>query len=265
MKRFIALVFASVFLLSFVGCGNTENKGNDISQTPTGTPNSITKQPIDSQDNIEETFPTSDESVAYKQDSPPVYSTDTQVFNNIRAMKIDLEKNLQPDTLSLYELQGLPDKYEESWVEWADKTDYLDYFIYYTDADKVTAFMPFESESALSAMKEDWLSDNGTYEYLLSNELIHDVVKTEISTDYGIAYECTYSTRIKTDLRIRYYEYQDSLTNRRYILSVDVSPDGMTDSFSLFVFDNANSFMCGGTDSNMSLDVAFGLYSVVVE
>jgi hypothetical protein len=37
MKRFIVLVFAFVFLLSFVGCENTENKGNDISQTPTNT------------------------------------------------------------------------------------------------------------------------------------------------------------------------------------------------------------------------------------
>ena len=54
MKRFIVLVFAFVFLLSFVGCENTENKGNDISQTPTNTitptdtTNPIMEQPIDS-------------------------------------------------------------------------------------------------------------------------------------------------------------------------------------------------------------------------
>ncbi|MBR4293208.1 MAG: hypothetical protein IKT54_06310 [Clostridia bacterium] len=54
MKRFIVLVFAFVFLLLFVGCENTENKGNDISQTPTNTitptdtTNPIMEQPIDS-------------------------------------------------------------------------------------------------------------------------------------------------------------------------------------------------------------------------
>jgi len=242
MKKVIALVLVFLFLLSFGGCRNTE-------------------QPIDSEDNIEETFTTSDESVADKPDYL-AYTTDTRVFDNIRAMKKELEQDSPSYTLSFYELQGLPDTYTESWVEWAGKKDY---FIYYTDADKVTVFMPFESESGLSAMKEDLLSNHGTYEYLLSNELIHDVVKTELPTDSGVAYECTYSTHIKTGLKIRYYEYQDSLTGRKYILSVDVSPDGMTDSFSLFVFDNNKSFMCSGTDSNVSLDVALELYSVVVE
>ena len=37
MKKIIALVFALIFLFSFSGCRNTENKGNDISQTPTDT------------------------------------------------------------------------------------------------------------------------------------------------------------------------------------------------------------------------------------
>ena len=37
MKKIIALVFALIFLFSFSGCGNTENKGNDISQIPTDT------------------------------------------------------------------------------------------------------------------------------------------------------------------------------------------------------------------------------------
>ena len=48
MKRFMTLVFAFVFLLSFAGCGDTENKESDISQTRTDTTNSITEQPIDS-------------------------------------------------------------------------------------------------------------------------------------------------------------------------------------------------------------------------
>ena len=126
--------------------------------------------------------------------------------------------------------------------------------------------MPFASESDLSARKDDLLSNHGTYENLLANKLIHDVVKSEIPTDSGIAYECTYSTRVKTGLKIRYYECQDSATGRNYILSVDLSSDGNLENAALFVFDGMNSFMCGGNASEIaSLEAAYELFSVVVE
>ena len=48
MKIYIALVLAFGVLLSFVGCQNNENSGNDISQISTETTNPIIEQPIDS-------------------------------------------------------------------------------------------------------------------------------------------------------------------------------------------------------------------------
>jgi len=48
MKKLIPLLLAFTFLFSFTGCGNAENKENDISQTPVYTTNHITEQPIDS-------------------------------------------------------------------------------------------------------------------------------------------------------------------------------------------------------------------------
>ena len=48
MKKIIVFVLVFIFLFSFSGCGNIQNKGNDISQTPTDTTNPITEQPIDS-------------------------------------------------------------------------------------------------------------------------------------------------------------------------------------------------------------------------
>lgn len=184
-----------------------------------------------------------------------------ELFDSIRSMKEELEKSSQADNLSFYELHGLQSAYSESWVEWVRGTDY---YIYYTNTDKVVAFMPFESENELTTEKDDWLSNHGNYESLLTNELVHNVVKTDIPTDFGISYECTYNTRVMTGLKTRYYEYQDSITGRTYILSIDLYPDGFSESFMLFVFDKDKSFMCSGTSSDISIDAATELCSVTV-
>ncbi|MBE6542434.1 MAG: hypothetical protein E7672_08315 [Ruminococcaceae bacterium] len=47
MKKITALTLTFAFLLSFGGCGNDENKENDISQTPDGTTDHIIEAPIE--------------------------------------------------------------------------------------------------------------------------------------------------------------------------------------------------------------------------
>lgn len=285
MKKF-RVVAVTILLLCLASCQNTGENFEGVSITYEKTPDIDESMSEPVSETVVDSFPEWDSqntetsltishnneditehqvnSTPCNNDNPDflAYNTDTRTFDSIRSMKEELEKNSQANNISFYELHGLQSAYSESWVEWAGGTDY---FIYYTNADKVVAFMPFESESDLTTEKDDWLSNHGTYESLLANELIHDVVKTEIPTDYGISYECTYNTRVMTGLKIRYYEYQDSITGRTYILSVDLSPDGVSESFMLFVFDKDKSFMCSGTASDISLEVVDELYSVTVE
>jgi len=265
LKKCTAILGILFLTAGLIGCSNSMTTTSLFDDTAASQAES--DHPGLISDDIADTMPTLpgdpgyDSSADHVQSDHLVYDTETRTFDSIRAMKAELEQSSQADTVSFYELQGLPDAYAESGVEWAEQTDY---YIYYVSADEVIAFMPFESESAASAMKDDWLSNHGTYENLLANDLIHDVVKTDIPTNSGIAYECTYNTRLKTGLKLRYYEYQDSATGRNYILSVDLSPDGSIDNSVLFVFDDKNSFMCGGNTSDLSIEAAFGLFSVTV-
>ena len=258
-------VFACTVIL--IGCSNSladQNASGDnrISEVESDISN---KSVIVSDDVAEHTHPlfgdSDNEDFANNNASDHLaYGTDVRAFDSIRAMKEELEMSSQAENISFYELQGLPSAYKESGVEWTE-----DYVIYYTNEDKVIAFMPFESEIDLHAMKDDSLKNHGTYENLLANKLIHDVVKTEIPTDSGISYECTYNTNVVTGLKLRYYEYQDPVSSRNYILSIDFSPDRSFDNFTLFVFENKTSFMCSGNTSDISLEAAYELFSVTVE
>ena len=128
----------------------------------------------------------------------------------------------------------------------------------------MTAFKPFSTEAELSDAMNSWLSVDGTYESLSANERISDIVKTDIDTELGTMYECTYNTDKVEGLKTRYHEYTDE-GGRIYILSQSYMSDGSLSSNALFVFDGTASFMCSGNDPSFTMNSALSLISAEIE
>lgn len=211
-----------------------------------------------------------DETTQTASVSTPVDYSNTQTFDSIREMKLSLAdtstdlsltENTDINSLIWRELTGLDSEYSEDFVEWSGGGSY---FIYYTNGEYVTAFMPFSTEAELSDAMNSWLSVDGTYESLSANERISDIVKNDIDTELGTMYECTYNTDKVEGLKTRYHEYTDE-GGRTYILSQSFMSDGSLSSNALFVFDGEASFMCSGNDPSFTMNSALSLISAAIE
>ena len=195
----------------------------------------------------------------------PSFNSSTQVFENIRSMKQELENDaatlytVSSETPAFYELSGLPLGYVETSVEWTGSSDYV---IYYSNGNSVIAYMPITSEDALDSMLLDLLKNGGTYEYLSENPLVNGVTKTDILSTLGSMYECTYNTSKTSGLKLNYHEYTNEETDVTYIISTTYTNTGDILNSKLFVFNGSSSFVCIGSETNIDMETACSLTSV---
>lgn len=200
-------------------------------------------------------------------DVAPSYNSATQVFDNIRSLKRALENDtttlytVSSEISVYYELIGLPSGYVETSVEWTGSSDYC---VYYSHDDSVIAYIPVSSENALTSMLENLLQYSGTYEYLAANTMVNSLTKTSVSTTLGWMYECTYNTSKKTGLKLNYHEYTNEETNITYIISRTYTQTGDILNSKLFVFNGSASFVCIGSETNISMETACNLTSVPI-
>lgn len=206
---------------------------------------------------------------SYPSEITPLYESSTQTFDSIRSMKETIENNsaslyvVQSDNSPLfYELTGLPSDYVESSVEWTGGSDY---FIYYSNDSSSIAYMPFTSEEELQAVLDENLKNSGTYENLLNNTLVNNVIKTDISTSIGSMYECTYNTNKVTGLKLNYHEYTDSASNTTYIISKTYNQNESILNSKLFIFKDSSSFLCIGSETDITMTTALNLTSIPVD
>lgn len=166
--------------------------------------------------------------------SPPVH-TIPPAYNSIR------EYAAAPDApMALRELAGLPEGFQDVLVETGGG-----YCITYANWETAIAFFPLENEAALEAYMAAQLAGSGTYEALLTNDLISDVRKTDLPAEGEILYECLYNTSIKTDLKLRYREC--TADGIRFVLSVSYDSDGSQQYCQMFAFAEDASFACGSS------------------
>ena len=158
------------------------------------------------------------------------------------------------------ELYGLGDEYKVHHVEWCGVNDYS---VYYTGPNDYF-YMPLLTEDKYNGEMSFWM-ENKTYENLLANQLVSNVVKETVETSLGTAYECTYDTKSVVGLRARYHEYTDAETGIQYTVAQSMHPDGTIRSSVGFVLDGENSFLAGSFSRFMTLDVLMTLKSVPLE
>lgn len=247
MKKVTALILTLLCTLILYGC-----RKDCISETA---------PPNDASDNFYETdIEVIPDETETETEYAPDFIADNylgEIFDGIREMT-----DTYPDAV-FYELSGLPDGYEDKSIEFSSVDNYM---VYYSDGACTIAFMPCYSEDRLTDVMQGWLRSSGTYEYLLSNELVSNVRRTDIEASPWTAYECLHDTSIKCDLKLRYYEFTDEESGVTYILSENFDNDGSYRSGQLFVFDGESSFACGSTDDGiMTHETAFGFSAEIVE
>lgn len=214
---------------------------------PPGSETSVSPETTVPETALPETLPPEAEDTLTLPSFPP-----PPTYNNIR------EYAASPDAPAfLREMTGLPDGYEEVLVE----TGGL-YCITYRNNDSAIAFFPCESEAVLEEFMTGLLNTSGTYEFLLANDLVTAVRKTDLSSDGEIQYECLYNTSIKTDLKLQYREF--TMENIRYVLSSLYNEDNVLQSRCFFVFDRENSFACILRDPTLTDTDLLALHSSVV-
>jgi len=164
------------------------------------------------------------------------------------------------DTSKWRELSGLGDEYKVYHVEWGGGNNYS---VIYTEPNDFF-YEPFLTEDDFNDSMSFWM-ENKTYESLLANQLVSNVVKETVETSLGTAYECTYDTKSVVGLRARYHEYTDAETGIQYTVAQSMHPDGTISSSVGFVLDGENSFLAGSFSRFMTLDVLMTLKSVPLE
>lgn len=183
-----------------------------------------------------------------EMESPIGYGSEVTAFNNIREMIHQIESGTLSwtaqeiydahgcDTGALLELTGMDDGYSESLVEWCGG---MNYSIYYQKDEQVIAFTPFYTREQF----EQSLSGMDTWESLAENELILNLVKTDLDTEEGIMYECTYDTDKVKGLRNTYHDTtgEDGI---RSIVTNWYGADGEHISGSVYVYDEEIPFQC---------------------
>ena len=245
MKR-IVLLFLSLCICLCIGCTRDPAETVPADTTPVhDSDTSVSAEMI-----VPETFPETQPSE--NEYIPPPSHSIPPAYNNIR------EYAASPDAPAfLRVMTGLPEGFEEVLVE----TGGL-YCITYAQENNAIAFCPLENETDLEEYMAAHLSNSGTYEYLLANDLVSDVRKTDLSTDGEILYECLYNTKIKTDLKLRYREH--TANGIRFVLSVSYDSDGSLQHYQMFAFNGDASFACIG-HAPLAEEILFALRSIPLQ
>ena len=192
--------------------------------------------------------------------TPPCgYGSGTAAFDNIREMIRQIETGTLNwadqeiydtygcDTAKLRELSGLCDGFSEFLVEW---TGGLDYCINYQKDEQTIAFMPYYTEEQFAQA----LSGMDTWESLSKNTLLLNLEKTELETDAGVLYVCTFDTSAVPGQRITCHESIGPDGIRRIVTNW-YGGDGEHISGSIYVFAEEVPFVC--LVSGFPADMAF--------
>ena len=163
------------------------------------------------------------------------------------------------DIAELRELTGMDENFSEFLVEWCGG---LNFSIYYQKDDRNIAFMPFYTQEAF----EQSLSGMDTYESLAENELILNLVKTDLDTEEGIMYACTYDTSKVKGLRMTYHDTigEDGI---RRIVTNQYNTNGKHDYGSIYTFDEEVPFCCvvRGFEADMEFAMRLGTKYIMID
>lgn len=272
-------LLSSILILSFtitaVSCSHTpvnhpDETTADTMQTETASVD--TTEPMETEVAATETFPVTDPTAETDTVTPPVgYGSEVTAFNSIREMieKInngDLSAGDQKifdaygcDTAQLLELTGMDEGFSELSVEWCGG---LNYCINYGKDGQIIAFDPYYTDeqfnSALSGL-ESW--DN-----LLKNELLLNLEKTDLPTDEGFMYECTFDTAVVTGQRKTYHEFTGTDGIQRIVTNW-YGADGNPISGQIYILDGHVPFSCYvfGFEADMELAKRLGTKHVLNE
>jgi hypothetical protein len=276
MKKFTSAALACLLLLTTVSCGQT-NTGTQTQASEsvadtvhTEATSVVTMEPMETEAAAIETVPVTEPPAETEPVTPPVgYGSEVTAFNSIREMieKInngDLSAGAQKifdaygcDTAQLLELTGIDEGFSESTVEWCGGFNYC---INYIKDGQIISFVPYYTDeqfnSALSGL-ESW--DN-----LLKNELLLNLEKTDLPTDEGFMYECTFDTAVVTGQRKTYHEFTGTDGIQRIVTNW-YGADGNPISGRIYIMDGHIPFSCYvfGFEADMELAKRLGTKHVL--
>lgn len=213
-----------------------------------------------------------------KETRPSGYGSGVAAFDSIREMIRQIENGELNwadqeiydahgcDIAELRELTGMDEGFSEYLVEWCGGLNYsLCYHIEEQKYDKEKqhiAFMPFYTQEAF----EQSLSGMDTYESLAENELILNLVKTDLDTEEGIMYACTYDTSKVKGLRMTYHDTigEDGI---RRIVTNQYNTNGKHDYGSIYTFDEEVPFCCvvRGFEADMEFAMHLGTKYIMID
>lgn len=198
----------------------------------------------------------------------PVWKTFGSLKEAVDHYENELKDNILKDEWGDYKfrrLEGISEDFFDHMVEYNIVTG--EYSIGYRSerSDMHLSVDFFADGEKTEEFFENYIFDN-TYEGLLENELIFDIKKTEASFEYGTGYECLYSTKVKTNLKIVYNEYTDEKTGVKYICSGKYLDDGTCRTIYVMVLDGEDSFFVMISDAaDFSMEDAIKLRAAVIE
>lgn len=271
MKRYFSAILMVVLLLFIPACDQTDTGTQTQSSESTAdtvqteTVSVDTTEPMETEAAAIETVPVTEPPAETEPVTPPVgYGSEVTAFNSIREMieKInngDLSAGAQKifdaygcDTAQLLELTGIDEGFSESTVEWCGGFNYC---INYIKDGQIISFVPYYTDeqfnSALSGL-ESW--DN-----LLKNELLLNLEKTDLPTDEGFMYECTFDTAVVTGQRKTYHEFTGTDGIQRIVTNW-YGADGNPISGQIYILDGHVPFSCYvfGFEADMELAKQLG-------
>lgn len=193
MKKIIAFVLAFVLMLSFSGCGGTENKGNETLQNPTDATTPIAEQPLDS--SIQETANPADEQgkpVIVDDSLILVQSIDvlSKPYENFLWAEIWTENGwLSGDGMRIsYKFSDIHNEIpqitycDDFKIHYKEGVEFLSLSVYNSDFDRIH-----------HSTKQEVLSDlaEGTYYLVITVKVQGKYIETEEKYEYS-GYECAY-------------------------------------------------------------------------
>ena len=276
MKRYFSAILMVVLLLFIPACDQTDTgtqtqSSESVADTVhTEATSVVTMEPMETEAAAIETVPVTEPSAETEPVTPPVgYGSEVTAFNSIREMieKIkggDLSAGAQKifdaygcDTEQLRELTGLDEGFSESMVEWCGGFNYC---INYIKDGQVIAFKPYYTDELYIGA----LSELETWDVLQKNKLLLNLEKTDIPTDEGIMYECTFDTSRVTGQRKTYHGFTGADGIQRVVTNW-YGADGNPISGQIFVFDDTLRFSCYvfGFEADMELAKRLGTKHVL--
>jgi len=203
------------------------------------------------------------------QQPPCGYGSGVAGFDNIREMIRKIETGTLSeaeqkiydahgcDTALLRELTGLDEGFVEVMTQWLGG---MDYCLYYQKDEQSVAFLPAYAEEQF----QQALAGMDSWEVLMENDLLLNLQKTDLETENGIRYECTFDTARVDGQRITYHEAVGTDGIRRIVTNW-YGGDGAHISGSIYVFDKDVPFTCTVRGFAADMEFAEGLRAVCVQ